>query len=347
MPSRTATDELAESAVASTSHEAPAGQAIARPAGAVVRPRSSRLANWDRLRLLSFCDIAAFHMTGRYLLLGMGLPTFLVLRFALASRLPVPEPTRKFIHVRVEKLLVPWAAWSLLFGALIAAQSLRKGIPLGEVFTPYMLLYGTSDHLWFLPFAALVGILVHFIDVATQRVPTRIFVAAAGVTGMVLVWVTHLLHPLVDQQPFRQWIFGAPSVPIGLMLGRILARPWKDGRRVWAFLLAACTVMIALILLQRPAGGRIATEPFRYTLTVGLVALAALLPGGMDRWTSKLTPLLLGGYLLLDVLYEQTLGRLVHARGWDPAPVVLVAVMAPATLLLVAALRKTGLKAIL
>jgi hypothetical protein len=151
----------------------------------------------------------------------------------------------------------------------------------------------------------------------------------------------------VDQQPFRQWIFGVPSVPIGLMLGRILARPWKEGRRVWAFLLAACTVMTALMVLQRLAGARLATEPFRYTLTVGLVALAALLPGGMDRWTSRITPLLLGGYLLLDVLYEQTLGRLVRARGWDPGPAVLVAVMAPATLLLVAALRRTRLKAIL
>jgi hypothetical protein len=308
--------------------------------------RPGRQANWDRLRVLSFLDIASFHMSGQYLLLGTGLPIFLMLRFALASRLPTPEPTRRFIRVRVERLLVPWAAWSLLFGAAGLFIGWRHGTPFREMFDPRMLLYGPTLHLWFLPFAAVVGIAVHYVDVATQKVPPLPFVVACGLAGVATVWLTQAAIENLDV-PFRQWAFGLPAVPLGLGLGRILARPWPDVRRMWIVILAACLATTGILLLRRAPGDPLVAEPLRYAAAMALIAGGALLPNVPGDWTSRITPLLLGGYLLQEPLYSQTLGRLERAMGITIPPPILVLVAVPPTLLLVAALRKTRLRAIL
>jgi hypothetical protein len=314
-----------------------------QPAG---RPPTVRQWNWDRLRILSFLDIASFHMSGQYLLLGTGLPIFLLLRFALASRLPTPEPTGTFIRVRVEKLLVPWAAWSLVFGALGLAIGLRHGIPVREMVDPYMLLYGPSVHLWFLPFAAVVGMAVHFIDVATQKVPSRPFLVACALAGVAALWLAQASIENL-QTPFRQWTFGLPAVPLGLGLGRILARPWPDVRRVWGMVLLAGLAAVGFLLARRMPGSPFVDAPTRYALAVTMIAGGALLPNLPGRWTSRITPLLLGGYLLQEPLYSQTLARLERRTGVELAPVLLVLLMVPPTLLLVAALRRTRLRAIL
>jgi hypothetical protein len=177
-------------------------------------------------------------------------------------------------------------------------------------------------------------------------VPTRPFVLACALAGMATVWLT---QPAIDHLdvPFRQWAFGLPSMPLGLGLGRILARPWPDVRRVWAVLLAASVAAVALLVLLRSPDAAVVTGPMRYGLAMTLVAGGALLPNLPGKWTSKITPLLLGGYLLQEPLYSQTVSRLERRMGMELAPLVLVLVTVPATLLLVAALRRTRLRAIL
>ena len=311
-----------------------------------VATASPRLWNWDRLRVLSFLDIGAFHMAGQYLFLGVGLPIFLLLRFALASRLPAPESTRTFIHVRVEKLLVPWAAWSLIFVFLKLATGLRHGTPILEWVNPRMILYGPEAHLWFLPFAAVVGIAVHFIDVVTQRVPTRAFLVAFGTSGVAAIWITQAAEGHLEV-PFQQWVFGLPAVPLGLGMGRVLARPWADVRGVWISVLAASAVAIGFSVIQRAPGAPVVTAPLRYALAMALIsggAVATNLPG---RWTGILTPLLLGGYLLQKVVYMQTAARLERRAGIEISLPILVLITVPLCLLLVAALRRTRLRAIL
>jgi hypothetical protein len=310
------------------------------------RSVTGRQTNWDRLRLLSFLDIASFHMSGTYLMLGVGLPTFLLLRFALASRLPTPEPTGKFIRVRVERLLLPWVAWSLIFGAIGLLIGLRKGLAVREMVDARMFLYGTTIHLWFLPFAAIVGIAVHYLDVATQRLPTRPFLLACALLGVVAAWLAQSYVARLDS-PFRQWAFGLPAVPFGLMLGRILARPWVDVRRVWWGVLAGCLLATAWLLGARSADSPLVTEPLRYALALGLVAGGALLPNLPGPWIERITPLLLGGYLLQEPLYSQSIMRLERAANIQLNPLLLVLVAVPPTLWLVAALRRTRLRAIL
>ena len=307
---------------------------------------AARKANWDRLRLLSFVDIAAFHMSGQYLLLGTGLPVFLLLRFTLASRLSPPESTATFVRTRVRSLLLPWAAWSLVFGTLGLLVGFRHGRSLGEMFRPAMLLYGPTEHLWFLPFAAIGGIGVHLLDVATQRVPTRRLAVACGLAGGALAWMA---QPGADPlgPPFRQWVFGLPALPLGLGLGRLLARPGPDARRAWAAVGLVAAMAVAWLGLSRLPGAPLTTAPMRYALALVLISGGVLLPDLPGRWIRRITPLLLGGYLLLEPLYSQTLARVERAAGVELAPWMLVGLMVPFTLAAVAALRRTPLRAIL
>jgi hypothetical protein len=209
-----------------------------------------------------------------------------------------------------------------------------------------MILYGPTHHLWFLPFAAVVGVAVHFIDVATQRVPTRAFLLACGTVGVTSIWITQAANTHLEV-PFRQWVFGLPAAPLGLGLGRILARPWADLRRVWVLVLATSAIAVGFILHQQTRGALVATEPLRYALAMTLIALGALMPNLPGRWIGSITPLLLGGYLLQQPVYMQTVARLERKAGIDFSLPVLVLMTAPLCLLLVATLRKTRMRAIL
>jgi hypothetical protein len=166
------------------------------------------------------------------------------------------------------------------------------------------------------------------------------------VAGFATIWLTQASIEHLGV-PFRQWAFGLPALPLGLGLGRILARPWADVRGVWLAILAICLATVGFLLFRRAPGTPLVTEPLRYALAMTLVAGGALLPNVPGRWTSRVTPLLLGGYLLQEPLYSQTLSRLERMAGVELPAVVLVLVAVPPTLLLVAALRRTRLRAIL
>jgi hypothetical protein len=131
------------------------------------------------------------------------------------------------------------------------------------------------------------------------------------------------------------------------MLGRIMARPWVEVRRVWWGVLAGCVLAAAWLLGARPSDSPLITEPLRYALALGLVAGGALLPNLPGPWVERITPLLLGGYLLQEPLYTQSIMRLERATNVQLNPLLLVIVAVPPTLWLVAALRRTRLRAIL
>jgi hypothetical protein len=112
--------------------------------------------------------------------------------------------------------------------------------------------------------------------------------------------------------------------------------------------LGASVVAAAVgVALQIPGPDRLTSDPVRYALALGLLSAAALLPNVPGPWIERITPLLLGGYLLQEPLYTQTLMRFERATDVHLSPVVLLAVAVPPTLWLVAVLRRTRLRAIL
>ena len=88
----------------------------------VVEPRKSseRLANVERLRIVAMLEIVTFHVgeaigSGAHRLpvvAGLGLPVFLLLNNAFNCTLVERMGTRKFLDVKVSRLLLPWLIWS-------------------------------------------------------------------------------------------------------------------------------------------------------------------------------------------------------------------------------------------
>lgn len=299
---------------------------------------------WDRLRLLAFLDVAAFHMRGVHPFAGVGLPLFLVLRFALLSRAPTPPACGKVVEGNVRRLLLPWLAWSSIFGVYVLLSALRHGLAPAQVFRVEMLLSGPADHLWFLLFAAVGGVAVNFADRLTQHVSTRaLAIGCVGCASALLAVGENAALP----HPLSAWMFASPSLPLGLLAGRLLARPGPSPRRAWILLLAFATLAMTAGYLTQRGDGEAACNVSRYGLALAALALGAVLPHVRDTWTPRLTPLLLGAYLIHPLVYQQTLMRLESGGQLRAGSFVALAVTVPIALAATAALRRTPLRAVL
>ena len=311
-------------------------------------PRSDRIPNWDRLRFVAFLDIATVHTHGVHAFGGVGLPMFLMLRFALGVRHPAPLTGGQMWRDRALRLLVPWAAWSVVFTAIEVAIALRHTGSIEGVFEPLMLLYGPAEHLWFLPFAAVCGVAVAVADRATRRYPAAWVIAGCLLAGGAALAAVGAGAFGTSTFPFYVWLFAIPSLPLGLALGRLLATSRRD-RRAWSAVLGAGAAGLIAYALARRGGVTvqgIAILP-RYSVALALIAGAAMAPELPERITPRLTPLLLGAYLLQFTVYTQTILRIELRTGVRLGTGAALLASVPLTFAAVALLRRTRLKAVL
>ncbi|MEM6854589.1 MAG: acyltransferase family protein, partial [Planctomycetota bacterium] len=140
----------------------------------------------DGLRIVAMMDIVSIHVTGHYLLWGMGLPVFIIVAVALGLRKPeLPEWSglRGAARKRAVRVLMPWVVWTVFFALnrmFWAGVDSEKTI--AGLFYPWMLLGGTSMHLWFLPFIFVAELAVLGLLAPLRRVPTGVLIA--GATGL-------------------------------------------------------------------------------------------------------------------------------------------------------------------
>jgi len=57
------------------------------------------------------------------------------------------------LRQQVRRLLVPWAIWSTIYAAGKVTQAIAEDTPIVGEFEYWMILTGTSLHLWYLPFS--------------------------------------------------------------------------------------------------------------------------------------------------------------------------------------------------
>lgn len=121
----------------------------------------SRNASLDYARLLAAIGIVWFHSGAPGAHLGYAaLPFFLMLTewmaFATAGRMSFAP----YVLSRLNRLMLPFAAWSLVYGGLKLVEIALSGRPLSSEFAWWMLATGPALHLWFLPFATLMSIAI-------------------------------------------------------------------------------------------------------------------------------------------------------------------------------------------
>ena len=204
------------------------------------RIASDRNGSIDLARGLGALGIAWFHAKLPLADIALAaLPMFTVLTIYFGAGRPLGP--------RARRLLLPWLAWSLVYGALKIANGLWSGQGLGREFEPWMLLTGPALHLWFLPY-----VFVALVILALARGPLGI-VCLVG-SAVAASWLCNTA-PL--EQPLAQWASVWPAA----VLGGLMARSRAPGE-----LAAAAAVFYAILLV---------CEVDRHALILSLGAAAA------------------------------------------------------------------------
>src|SRR4051812_13640850 len=203
-----------------------------------MRARSSaRLANVERLRLVAMFEIVAFHVSEQRLpvVAGLGLPVFLLLNNAFNCTLAERMGTRAFLNTKVSRLLLPWLLWNVLYLGLGLAERWRHAEPLTQGFSFLLLLGGTYEHLWFVPFALAGAVIMAGVQSQSRALSNGWMCALALAVGAGITLAgARLLAPGSIEWPWLQWLFALPAVPFGFGLGRALLATEGRGRQRFA-----------------------------------------------------------------------------------------------------------------
>jgi surface polysaccharide O-acyltransferase-like enzyme len=295
----------------------------AEPTPALVSLPLERVAGVDLLRIMAAVGIIWFHMEGApHRGIGYaGLPVFLLIFFSLVTRQSPARTTVEFVSRRWQRLLKPWLFWSLVYGScqLAKAAATADWHPLHEILSVKTLFIGTWVHLWYLPYAFVLGLLLHVLNQRISAVnpdaqrrcgpdaqPDRTaalrawgghvaVVVTATVVGVVTLaaCAAHLAGRALTP-PLPQWEFGLATIPLGLAVGRSLAVPSRRAQAWLLLMIAGATVGVSALLTS--LGFRSMAVP--YSLAVVLVCLAYLWPVRSNAFISAVAPLTFGIYLI-------------------------------------------------
>lgn len=301
-----------------------------------------RSATLDRFRVLARLDIIAFHLDTRHerMLMGFGLPFFLLTTVALAVHHEEPDPTRGFIRRRIDRLMVPWALWALVHVGIEFVRSWESGAPLRIDASWREVLGGVGPHLWYPPFALFAGLVAHAVHRATRTAPLAAVAIPAGALAVGLVAFATAAPGWGLPRLDNQWIFALPAIPLGYLVGRSMATPDRASS-AW---LAAAVVAGAIALTGAVAIGAQVHVADRYALALAAVVVSVALPGRPDPVTDRLNDLGLGMYLS-HVAIAMALSFGLRASGIDaPFAVELLVVFALSAALTAGFRRVPGLR---
>ena len=200
----------------------------------VAKQASVRYPLVDLCRLLFAFGIIVFHEIDlgddvREKVGYIGLFGFVLMLSMMAGKSQTPF-SKPYLVNRLRRLLMPWGVW---FGIYLIAE-LGKGLMTGgvhvDVAQPGFWLAGPSIHLWFLPFAFVVSILIRYFETTlpeSTRVTRSILLSALGLSLIPLVWrYSQSVSPWYE--PTHQWVTVLPSVLFGLAMTGLIKPPAKS-----------------------------------------------------------------------------------------------------------------------
>jgi len=183
-------------------------------------------ASYDYARFAAVVGIIWFHAHAPGALIGYsGLAFFLLLlvHLALPQACVVREQAHRAPAVlryaanRGRRLLVPWLVACLFYGALKLVD-VHQGAAFGDEFNTSMWLTGPALHLWFLPFAFAICVLLWPLGRALRQVPEGqtmwLSVIFAGL-ALASLALTQEAAPVI---PLAQWAYALPIVLFGVAL---------------------------------------------------------------------------------------------------------------------------------
>lgn len=230
-----------------------------------------KLAGVEVVRFISSLGIVFFHVGAPGARLGYGgLLFFVAIGVAFASDSRQPKRPAAVIKARAKRLLVPWIFWSGVYGVAKLVKlhgfqnSDRTGFAWGMLFT------GTSDHLWYLPFAFVVTTLFALVGPLGEQRARRLGWVALG--GALIPLASLGMRVAWQWPPIPQWLFAAPAVCWGRALAGMRnhpqARPWT----------------VAVIATGAACGCLVAARIRAYGMIVPTAAAIVLMWVAMSKW---------------------------------------------------------------
>lgn len=280
---------------------------------AVAPMESARQANFDLVRIVAAFAIVWFHTPGAPFkdIAYAGLVCFLLMSGALLYGTVERRSFGHFTRRRATRLLMPWLFWSVLYLGVFCVRVARGDAHLHEI-SWRMLLVGGRLHLWYLPFAFVLSLLIWWLSPTVRRFGILARIAAAILGASVLAIEPWLQDASTLGPPLPQWIYGMAALPLAFVLGPAVYGAKRETRH-------ARTVAGVLVLFVATLSVRLGTTALvSYGIATGGLLAAAMLPQIQSRSMALLSSLMLGVYAIHPLTQEV----LVKA-GLQPTPVLL------------------------
>jgi hypothetical protein len=251
----------------------------------------------ELLRILSAFGIVAYHARAPFHDVAYsGLIVFLVLSPMLEARLNWDRQRPTTLLAR--KLLAPWAFWMTVYG-VFNYDDRQAILPNGIL----GILYGTSAHLWFLPFMLCVLVVID----SLKPYSAKMLFWISLILATFLIFGAPVWRPwsLTLPVPIPQWIHAAAPVLVGIALGSMnhVKNGWK------ALIVLLGIALLSAVYTQLPGIG------IPYAIGIITVAVFALYGSKIVPETWNVRPVaecMMGVYLshfIVLVIVSAILGR--------------------------------------
>jgi hypothetical protein len=239
---------------------------------------------------------------------------FIMIFCALCSQRMLPEAVVPFSISKARRLLLPWLFWSAVYLGVNFLKAAVQNREFSTAFKWYMLIAGSSIHLWFLPYAFAAALIVNLLQRWANHTRSSLDILISLICGIVLLFgCSVLMQSIQIPAPFIQWIFGLPAIILGFCIGRIHAKVPRQAQWIFYCLITCTTGVICLLLLYFDYGH----IPVPYGIATVLGCVGFLRNGKADPISQKCALLTYGIYLI-HPLIEAMLhyGGIIKSDPW-------------------------------
>ena len=293
--------------------------------------------NIERLRIIAAYGIICFHSQSGFLKeIGYaGLPAFVMVTFsfgliglAQVAYGPGESHFKKYMVSKINRLLLPYFFWVIIYGVWGCARMLSsRGEIINVPITIFFPLYGTSIHLWYLPFVFLGLVILSYMKehfLMKSHFALFAFSTATILTGLLPVFIPDINNmPL----PVPQVVYALPALFLGLIISDTL-----QVRIPLKYLLAVMIIFFTGVV--RLISSNDHSYLLLYLISFIVVVIAKNIPGKHDDITEKLSPLTFGIYLVHPIIISIVANVFGYhnSQGLRPIHSVLIFILSALTI---------------
>ncbi|MBM4061514.1 MAG: acyltransferase [Planctomycetes bacterium] len=302
---------------------------------ALSAPRG-HLAGIEWMKLVGSGGMILVHCETPWKPYGVGcVPLFMVYTVALSVRSARGADPRSFRLGRLRRMLEPFVVWSLFYGVLRTWLHTANNQPAFSWARPAMLVAGTWPHLWYLPLAAVVAVLLGIWAVRRPPGTHRWWLPALGFLVLLPLASGGILLGLPE--PLPQYLLALPAVAAGVAIAGT-----EPGRRASLPVVGAVALLDGLgCWIAWQLGWQNLVVP--YAVGLPLALLGWVLPWRAGPVQLELTRTSMGVYLVHPALIL-VLMHWVVPRMPGAGVATLAALTFVAACLLTMLLRRTPLR---